>query len=131
MSLSDDRVPGGGVGRKVILKDMPAVRNAGLSSEYSIERNECNGSILDASAAAQAISGGAPAHLQGIIINTVLAGTITISGLTNVTGTATDIVLAAGTAVGFIDFKGARCETALIVQLATATDDVVILWRPI
>ena len=115
----------------VVVGDPPAVRNDGTSSAYMIAREECNGSILDASTAAQAVSGGAPAHLQGIIINTALVGTLTISGLTNVTGTVTDIVLAAATPVGFIDFKGVRCETALIAQLATATDDVVILWRPL
>ena len=105
-------------------------RNVGTSNQYGVGVDECNASILDAGTSAQAVSAGAPALLFGIHINTQLVGTLTITGFTNVSGPATDIVLAAGTAVGWYDFKGAKCETALVCTLSTATDDVLVLWRP-
>ena len=105
-------------------------RNVGTSNQYGVGVDECNGSILDAGTGAQAVSAGAPALLFGIHINTALAGTLTITGLSNVTGAATDIVLPIATAIGYFEFKGAKCDTALICTLSDATDGVLVLWRP-
>ena len=100
------------------------------SNKYAVGVDECNGSILDASTGAQAVSVGAPALVFGVQINTVLAGTLTITGLTNVSGAATDIVLPIATAIGYYELKGAKCNTALVCTLSDATDDVLVLWRP-
>ena len=105
-------------------------RNAGTANQYGVGVDECNGSILDASTGAQAVSVGAPAILFGIQINTALAGTLTITGLTNVTGAATNIVLPIATPIGYYECKGAKCNTALVCTLSDATDDVLVLWRP-
>ena len=106
-------------------------RNIGTSNQYGVGVDECNGSILDAGTSAQAVSGGAPALVFGIQINTALAGTLTITGLTNVSGAATDIVLPIATPIGYYEMKGAKCNIALVCQLSDATDDVLVLWRPI
>lgn len=102
-------------------------------TSYVVNRDECNCTMLDAGTGAQAVSAGAPAHLQGIMIHTALAGTLTITGMTNVSDSATDFVLPIGTVAGFYDFKGARCETALSVTKSSASDDgaIAVMWRPI
>lgn len=105
-------------------------RNVGTSNQFGVGVDECNGSILDAVTSAQAVSAGAPALIFGVQINTALAGTLTITGLTNVSGVATDIVLPVATPIGYYELKGAKCNTALICQLSVATDDVCVLWRP-
>jgi|GEM_PF-3313303 len=89
-------------------------------------REECNGTYLaDGTITAQTVSS-APAHLMGIIIQQALAGTLTL------TDSATNkLVLPAATPAGFIDFKAMRFETNLIVTLANAADDILVLWRPI
>lgn len=104
------------------------------TNNYDATKHECNSTILNTQITAQAISAGAPAFLMGIHIHTALAGTLTIAGLTNLAGTATDWVLPIG-AVGTILSSGnaRRCETALSATLSSATDygRVMIDWRPI
>lgn len=110
-------------------EQMAGERNIKTPNQYAVGVDECNGSILDASTSAQAVSGGLPALIFGVQINTALAGTLTITGLTNVSGAATDVVLPIATPIGYYELKGAKCDTALICTLSDATDDVLVLWR--
>lgn len=104
------------------------------TNNFTATKHECNSTILNTTTTSQAVSGGAPAYLMGITIHTALAGTLTITGLTNVAGVATNWVIPIG-AVGEVLPAGnaRRCETALSATLSSATDydRVMIDWRPI
>lgn len=103
-------------------------------NNFTATKHECNSTILNTVTTIQAVSGGVPAYLMGITIHTALAGTLTITGLTNVAGTETPWVIPIG-AVGQIlpPANARRCEVALSATLSSATDygRVMIDWRPI
>ena len=110
-------------------------RNTSSSTNnYDATKHECNSTILNTQTSAQAISAGAPAYLMGIQIHTALAGTLTITGLRNLAGTATDWVIPIGATGAILPAGNARiCDVALIATLSSASDygKVMIDWRPI
>lgn len=101
-------------------------------NNYDATKHECNSTILNTVITAQPVSGGAPAYLMGITIHTALTGTLTITGLTNVAGAATDWVIPVGAVGSILPAGNARiCATALIATLSSASDYglVMIDWR--
>lgn len=104
------------------------------ANNHTVTRHESNAAILNSVTTIQAVSGGVPASLMGIQIHTALSGTLTITGFTNVAGTATPWVIPSGS-VGAVQPPGLadRCETALSATLSDPLDynKVKISWRPI
>ena len=103
------------------------------TNNYMAMRPEWNGNIFTGVTTQTTITAN-PAHLHSVtnVNNQVTAGTVTIDGLTDLSGNPISIVLPAGLAI--FDqkvFHGARCETSLKITCSSTTDKIMVLWRPI
>lgn len=106
---------------------------ASAGNSYMVNRTETNGTIVTGSISAVQVSGGQPAHLVRCMpVNTALAGSVTIDGLTDQLGNPVSVVIPIGAAAFTpIEFSWARCENKLQVTLSNAADKVLFNWRPI
>lgn len=114
---------------------MAGERNIGsVTNGYMVHRPETNGSVLTGATTPFAVSGGQAAHLVSLqnVSGVPTVGTITITGLTDLSNTAQPIVIPAGLAAfAPASFNWARCETNLQVTLSNAADKVLVNWRTI
>ena len=98
-------------------------------NSYLVAFEDWNIAVVDLSTdAANAVSGGVPARLGGVFVNTVLsAHTCPI-----LDGATQKFVLPASLAAGtFVPIKG-RFETSLVVNSNdAATGEIAVLWRPV
>ncbi len=115
----------------------PGERNsANPSNNYAANKHEANSTMLADGTSAQNIGAGGttPIYLMGVYIHTALAGTLTITGFVDPTGTAASLVIPVG-AVGWAIQPGnaRRLESGCTMTKSSASDDDKILvdWRPI
>lgn len=108
-----------------------------VDNNYDATHPELNGSgLLKAVTTLQAVSVGVPAWFSGVVVHTALTGTLTITGLTDIDGTAVNVILPVGFVGTYEAPNGhARCEVALSAQLSLAADaangNVFLGWRAI
>lgn len=115
---------------------IPGGRNeSSLTTDYTINRNEANATVVDIQTAITLGAGAAnDTHLMGILVTVALTGTCVITGFNGSAGTAISVTLPAGTVAGYYNFNAARNEAgALTVTASNAADDndIVLFWRPI
>lgn len=93
--------------------------------------NVANSAILTGTVAAQYIGPRQDLTLTGIYIPTDLVGTLTLTGLVNYAGAATNLVIPAGTqgnVFSFLDVTGLNFSPYLTAQLSNAADIVLFVW---
>lgn len=106
---------------------IPSQRNYGSANGYSVIRDEVNMTRVTTIGSDVTISS-APAHLVGIIGEEASTTIVLVKD-----GAATVASLAAGAIplAGGVNFHGARCETSLVVNVASTGKNLLVLWRPI
>jgi hypothetical protein len=112
-----------------------------LNNNYDATKHECNSNMLANSASAQNVgtAGTTPIFLMGITIRATTTGTVTITGLTDVTGAAVNWVIPATTITGGVPVQALppgnarRMETGCTMTCSVAADgpNVLVCWRPI
>lgn len=111
----------------VILREAFAQeRNIGTSNQFGVGVDECNITHIDASQTDVAVSSGVPAMIFGIIMDSGQTGVVTVKDDTT---TVSAPAIPSGASPS-MDFKGAKCNTSLVVSTA-ASAACAILWRPI
>lgn len=111
-------------------------RNASSSTNSYLDTRAVGTPVLLTGIAATAIGGSTAAndtHLKRIIINTALAGTVTIAGFEDTAGAAQNFVLPIGLAAGSYEFGDIlNTKGALTITMSSATDNnrVMVVTRP-
>lgn len=115
----------------------PGERNSGNpSNNYAVTKHECNAQTLADGTSAQNIGavGTTPVFLMGLYINAALAGTLTITGFTDPSGSSSSFVIPVG-ASGWVLSPGSarRMESGCTMQKSSASDNgkILVEWRPI
>lgn len=134
--------PGGGdtylaVGLKTLAPgERAGAQTGGLSTGYTVVRNESNLTICDGTGAVD-IGGGIQndTHLIGItILKNAGPATATIAGFTKDTGSATasgSIVLTGSTTADLhFPFYGAINSAAALTVTGSVDETVLVFWRP-
>lgn len=99
------------------------------SNAYQSIKEDWNWTIVSGVTGDQAVSSGVPAIVKAVRVGAgaALAGAVQVKDGGTVKDTF-NLGLAAGTER---DYKGARIETALIVNMANVADVVHVFWRPL
>lgn len=99
------------------------------TNSYLSTKDEWNWTVLTGVTGDQAVSSGVPAYVKAVRVGPAgaLAGAVQVKD-----GATVKDTLAIGVAANTErDYKGARAETSLIVNLASLADVVHVFWRPI
>jgi hypothetical protein len=112
-----------------------------LTNNYDAVKHECNSNMLANSASAQNVGTGGttPIFLMGITIRATTTGTVTIAGLTDVTGAAVNWVIPATTVTSGVPVQvlppgnARRMENGCTMTCSVGADgpNVLVDWRPI
>lgn len=112
-----------------------------LTNNYDAVKHECNSNMLANSTSAQNVgtAGTTPIFLMGITIRATTTGTVTIAGLTDVTGAAVNWVIPATTVTGGVPVQALapgnarRMEAGCTMTCSVGADgpNVLVDWRPI
>jgi len=131
--LSDDS----GGAKTTLNTAIAGERNTSSATNSYLDTRSVANAVLLSGTSAVTIGASAAAndrHLQGIMIGTALAGTLTIAGFEDSDAAAASMILPIGTVAGYLDFHDAlNSAGALTMTLSAAGDDndVMVFWRAV
>lgn len=121
--------PGAQTRNCYIVENLANESGRGTSTATGVSIPKSNGSVINVATTSNDVSGGVPAFLLGVYVNTAIATEAV--GIHDGTGGTELITLPIGLAEGtYIELPGIKFNTAIFVEAALATGNITVLWWP-